>query len=101
MISLHILSHAKVLIFDTQFHFPWNGPSYKTNRYGSYSIIVSVVELWNKIQKQMEDMPLKDLSPPMKLKQLSVIFILIYINNLLIMQKLYMTLLVYKQSVLY
>ena len=26
MISLHILSHAKVLIFDTQFHFPWNGP---------------------------------------------------------------------------
>ena len=68
MISLHILSHAKVLIFDTQFHFPWNGPSYKTNRYGSYSIIVSVVELWNKIQKQMEDMPLKDLSPPNEIK---------------------------------
>ena len=26
MISLHILSHAKVLNFDTQFHFPWNDP---------------------------------------------------------------------------
>ena len=27
MISLHILSHAKVLIFDTKFHFPCNGTS--------------------------------------------------------------------------
>ena len=36
---------------------------YKTNRYGKYSITVSVVELWNKIQKQLKDMLLKYLSP--------------------------------------
>ena len=36
---------------------------YQTNRYGKYSITVSAVELWNKIQKQLKDMLLKDLSP--------------------------------------
>ena len=36
---------------------------YKTNRYGKYSITVSAVELWNKIQKQLKDMLLKELSP--------------------------------------
>ena len=36
---------------------------YKTNRYGKYSITVSAAESWNKIQKQLEDILLKDLSP--------------------------------------
>ena len=35
---------------------------YKTNRYGKYSITVSAVDSWNKIQKQLKDMLLKDLS---------------------------------------
>ena len=35
---------------------------YKTNRYGKYSITESAVESWNKIQKQLKDMLLKDLS---------------------------------------
>ena len=36
---------------------------YKTNKYGKYSITVSAVESWNKIQKQLKNMLLKDLSP--------------------------------------
>ena len=36
---------------------------YKTNRYGKYSITVSAVESWNKIQKQLKNMLFKDLSP--------------------------------------
>ena len=36
---------------------------YKTNRYGKYSITVSAVESWNKIQKQLKNTSLKDLSP--------------------------------------
>ena len=35
---------------------------YKTNRYGKYSRTVSAVESWNKIQKQLKNMLLKDLS---------------------------------------
>ena len=35
---------------------------YKTNRYGKYSIIVSAVESWNKIQK-LKNILCKDLSP--------------------------------------
>ena len=35
----------------------------KTNKYGKYSIIVSALELWNKIQKQLKNILLKDLSP--------------------------------------
>ena len=36
---------------------------YKTNRYGKYSITASAVELLNKIQKQLKNILLKDLSP--------------------------------------
>ena len=46
---------------------------YKTNRYGKYSITVSAVESCDKIQKQLKNMLLKDLSP-IKLKLLSLIF---------------------------
>ena len=35
---------------------------YKTKRYGKYSITVSAGESWNKIQKQLKDMLLKNLS---------------------------------------
>ena len=35
---------------------------YMTHRYGKYSITVSAVELWEKIQKQLKNMLLKDLS---------------------------------------
>ena len=37
-----------------------------TNRYGKYSITVSDVESWNKIQKQLKNMLLKDLSLKIK-----------------------------------
>ena len=59
---------------------------YKTNRYGEYSITVSAVESWNKIQKQLKECYLK-IYPPGKLKQLLVIFILNHINSSLIMHK--------------
>ena len=36
---------------------------YKTDRYGKYSITVNAVESWNKIQKQLQSILLKDLSP--------------------------------------
>ena len=36
---------------------------YKTDRYGKYSITVSAVQSWNKIQKQLKDLLLRDLSP--------------------------------------
>ena len=36
---------------------------YKTKRYGKYSITVTAVELWNKIQEQLKDLLLGDLSP--------------------------------------
>ena len=36
---------------------------HKTNKYGKYSITVSAVESWNKIQKQLKNILLKDLSP--------------------------------------
>ena len=35
----------------------------KTKRYGKYSITVSPVESWNKIQKQLKDVLLKQLFP--------------------------------------
>ena len=35
---------------------------YKTKRYGKYSITVSAVESWNKTQKQLKDLLLRDLS---------------------------------------
>ena len=40
---------------------------YKTNKYGKYSITVSAVESWNKIQKQLKNILIKDL-PPNKTK---------------------------------
>ena len=36
---------------------------YKKNSYEKYSITVSVVESWNKIQKQLKSLPPKDLPP--------------------------------------
>ena len=36
---------------------------YKTKRYGKYSITVTAVELWNKIQEQLKDLLPGDLSP--------------------------------------
>ena len=36
---------------------------YKTKRYGKYSISVSAVDSWNKIQKKLKDLLLRDLSP--------------------------------------
>ena len=36
---------------------------YKRNRYGKFSITVSALYSWNKIQKQLKDMLLKNLSP--------------------------------------
>ena len=35
---------------------------YKTNRYGKYSITVNAAESWNKIQKQLKNMLLKNVS---------------------------------------
>ena len=64
---------------------------HKTKRYGKYSITVGAVESRNKILKQFKDLLLRDLSP-IKLKKLSVIFILNHINNSLIMQILYLIL---------
>ena len=51
---------------------------YKTDRYGKYSITVSAVESWSKIQKQLKSILLKDLSP----NKIKIIFI-----THLIMQK--------------
>ena len=59
---------------------------YKTNRYGKYSITVSPVESWNKIQKQLKDMLLKDLSPRI-IKTIVSNFYLNHISSSLIMQK--------------
>ena len=53
---------------------------YKSNSYGKYSITVSAAESWNKIQKKLIICYLK-IYPPIKLKQLSLIFILNHINN--------------------
>ena len=36
---------------------------YETDEYGKYSITISAVESWNKIQKQLKSILLKDLSP--------------------------------------
>ena len=36
---------------------------YKRKIYGKHSVTISAVESWNKIQKQLKDMLLKDLSP--------------------------------------
>ena len=36
--------------------------SYRCNRYGKYSIITNTVDSWNKIQKQLKNTLLKDIS---------------------------------------
>ena len=56
---------------------------YKTNKYGKYLITVCAIESWNKIQKQLKNILLHSLKtyPPIKLKQLTLIFILNHINN--------------------
>ena len=59
---------------------------YKTNRYGNYSITVSAIESWNKIQKQLKNMLLKNLSP----YKVSLIFVLNYINNSFYHVKIYL-----------
>ena len=53
---------------------------HKTDRYGKYSITASAVESWNKIQKQLKSILLKDLSPN-KIKTVVTNFILNHINN--------------------
>ena len=54
--------------------------TYKTDRYGKYSITVSAVESWNKIQKQLKNMLLKNLSS-YKIKTVVTNFYLKSINN--------------------
>ena len=56
------------------------------HRYGKYSITENPVELWNKIQKQLKDMLLKDLSPR-KMKTIVSNFYLNHISSSIIMQK--------------
>ena len=46
---------------------------YKANKYGKYSITVSAVEVWNKIQKQLKNILLKDI-PPNKTKTVVISF---------------------------
>ena len=48
---------------------------HKTSRYEKYSATVSAVESWNKIQKHLKDMLLKDLSPR-KIKTIVTNFVL-------------------------
>ena len=57
---------------------------YKTKRYGKFSITVSAVETWNKIQKQLKDLLLRDLSPNKIKTNVSDLY-LNHINNSLIM----------------
>ena len=46
---------------------------YKANKYGKYSITVSAAEVWNKIQKQLKNILLKDI-PPNKTKTVVINF---------------------------
>ena len=71
------LNNLSLPIFNTWFSFSSDQHNYetssstqgnfmklfhKTNRYGKYSITVSAGESWNKIQKQLKSILLKDLS---------------------------------------
>ena len=71
------LNHLSPSIFNTWFSFSSDQHNYetssstqgnlmklfyKTNRYGKYSITISAIGSWNKIQKQLKNMLLKDLS---------------------------------------
>ena len=66
-----------------------------TNRYGKYSLTVGAVESQNKSKNNLKNTLLTDLSQ-IKLKQLSVVFILNHINNLIDPAKIYLTLIVPK-----
>ena len=72
------LNNLPPSIFNTWFNFSSNQHNYKTScstqgnlmknfyktdRYGKYSITASAVESWNKIQKQLKNILLKDLFP--------------------------------------
>ena len=96
------LNNLSPSVFNTWFSFSWNQDNYetssstrgnliklfyKTKRYDKYSITVSAVELWNKIQKQLKDLLLRDLSP----NKIKTIVSDLYLHSL-IMQKLYLTL---------
>ena len=50
-------------------------PMYKTNRYRKYSITLSAIESWNKIQKQLKDILLKG---PIKLTIVSNFYLISY-----------------------
>ena len=50
-------------------------PMYKTNRYRKYSITLSAIESWNKIQKQLKDTLLKG---PIKLTIVSNFYLISY-----------------------
>ena len=60
------LNDSSPSIFNVWFSFSWNLMKrfYKTNRYGKYSITVSAAESWDKIQKQLKSILLKDLYIP-------------------------------------
>ena len=70
---------------------------YKTNRYGKYSINVSAVESRNKIQKQLKNMLLKNISP-YKIKTVVATFYLKSNQQLILSRKniAYMILIIYK-----
>ena len=58
--------HTYIYIFLYIYMFIYIYIYIHTNRYGKYSITVSAVESWNKIQKQLKNMLLKDLSLKIK-----------------------------------
>ena len=64
------LNNLSPSVFNTWFNFSSSSTQgnliklfYETKRYGKYSTTVSAVESWNKIQKQLKDLLLRDLSP--------------------------------------
>ena len=73
-----VFPQTKIIMKPQVLHKVFMKLFYKTNR---YRITISAVELENKIQKQLKNMLLKNLSPPIKLKQLSLLFMLNHINN--------------------
>ena len=86
------LNNLSPSIFNTWFSFSSDQHNYetlfyKTKRYGKCSITVNAVESWNTIQKQK--IFYLNIYPLIKLKQLSVIFILSHIKNSMVIQKLY------------
>ena len=58
-------------------------PFYKTKKYGNYLVTVSATESWNRIQKQLEDIQLKDLSPQKIKAIVSDFYLKVVIKNVL------------------